>query len=176
MNLYKYNTDSCKYEPVNVKRNTVLKLSVIPLMFLLVGFGSAVKVNTLVEKIPIVIRPDLSIPLTENNLRKEIQSLNMKYEDVIIQQYKLESDYGKSNIYKQNKNFLGMKQAKLRPTTALGTQNGHAYYNSWQDCLRDYAMWQLQNTRNIRNESEYYQLLDRIYAEAGHYVETLKKL
>ena len=100
----------------------------------------------------------------------------MKYEDVIVQQYKLESGHGKSNVYKQNKNFLGLKVAKLRPTTALGTQNGHAYYKSWEDCLRDYALWQIQNARNVRNESEYYQLLDGIYAEVGNYSERLKSV
>ena len=175
MQLYKYNTDSCRYEPVTVRQYRT-PLILIPFVLLLVGFSSGVKVTTIVEKVPIIMRPDTSVPLTEENLRKEIRSLNMKYEDIIVQQYKLESNYGKSHIYQTNKNFLGMKQAKLRPTTALGTQHGHAYYKDWQDCLRDYALWQLQNTRQIRNEREYYALLDRIYAEAGHYVDTLKKL
>jgi len=175
MQLFKYNTTECKFEPVKLRQYR-WQLLLIPILFIIVGFGTGVKVNTVIEKIPIVIRPEGNLTLNEENLRTEIKRLNLKYENVIVQQYKLESNYGKSKIYKENNNFLGLKQARLRPTTALGTQNGHAYYKDWQDCLRDYALWQLQNGRQIRNEKEYYELLDRIYAEAGHYVETLKKL
>ena len=87
------------------------------------GFSGAIKINDFIEKVPVIIRPNQNA-LTESSLRNEIKKLNLKYEDVIVAQYKIESGEGTSNIYKQNHNFLGLKEAKLRPTTALGTNLG----------------------------------------------------
>lgn len=139
------------------------------------GFVSTVKSNDWVEKIPIIIRPNQEV-LNEKNLRNEIKKLHLKYEDVIVAQYKIESGEGTSNIYKQNHNFLGLKEAKLRPTTALGTNLGHAFYSDWRNCLIDYSLWQLSNTRDINSQEEYIQLLGSIYAEDQSYIDKINKL
>jgi len=69
-----------------------------------------------------------------------------------------------------------MKQAKLRPSTALGENLNHAYYSKWQESVQDYAFWQVYMAKDIRNEDEYYQLLDQIYAEGDNYSQKLKQL
>jgi uncharacterized FlgJ-related protein len=150
---------------------------VIILLFLGTSFGfvSTVKTNEWVERIPIIIRPNQEV-LNEKNLRNEIKKLNLKYEDVIIAQYKIESNEGKSHIFKENNNFLGLKEAKLRPTTALGTNLGHAFYSDWRNCLIDYSLWQLSNTRSINSQEEYIQLLGSIYAEDQSYMDKINKL
>lgn len=139
------------------------------------GLSSALKINNFIEKVPIIIRPNQEV-LNEKNLRNEIKKLNLKYEDVIIAQYKIESNEGKSHIFKENNNFLGLKEAKLRPTTALGTNLGHAFYSDWRNCLIDYSLWQLSNTRSINNQEEYIQLLGSIYAEDQSYMDKINKL
>jgi hypothetical protein len=150
---------------------------VIILLFLGTSFGfvSTVKTNEWIEKVPIIIRPNQEV-LNEKNLRNEIKKLNLKYEDVIIAQYKIESNEGKSHIFKENNNFLGLKEAKLRPTTALGTNLGHAFYSDWRNCLIDYSLWQLSNTRSINSQEEYIQLLGSIYAEDQSYMDKINKL
>jgi len=139
------------------------------------GLSSALKINNFIEKVPIIIRPNQEV-LNEKNLRNEIKKLNLKYEDVIVAQYKIESGEGTSNIYKQNHNFLGLKEAKLRPTTALGTSLGHAYYDKWESCLIDYSLWQLSNTRGINSQEEYVQLLGSMYAEDNSYMDKINKI
>jgi hypothetical protein len=139
------------------------------------GLSSALKINNFIEKVPIIIRPNQEV-LNEKNLRNEIKKLNLKYEDVIIAQYKIESNEGKSHIFKENNNFLGLKEAKLRPTTALGTNLGHAFYSDWRNCLIDYSLWQLSNTRSINSQEEYIQLLGSIYAEDQSYMDKINKL
>lgn len=139
------------------------------------GFSGAISTNLVLEKVPIIIRPNQKV-LNEKNLRNEIKKLHLKYEDVIIAQYKIESNEGKSHIFKENNNFLGLKEAKLRPTTALGTNLGHAFYSDWRNCLIDYSLWQLSNTKSINNQEEYIQLLGSIYAEDQSYMDKINKL
>lgn len=139
------------------------------------GFTSAVKFNTFIEKIPVIIRLHEE-ECNEINLRALIKKMNLRFEDVIVAQYKLESTSGTSQVFKENHNLFGMKVAKLRPTTALGENLNHAYYKNWQDCVVDYAFWQIQNAKNIDNESEYLQLLDGMYAEGDNYSKKLKQI
>lgn len=139
------------------------------------GLSSALKINNFIEKVPIIIRPNQEI-LNEKNLRNEIKKLHLKYEDVIVAQYIIESGSGTSNIYKQNNNFLGLKEPHSRPTTSLGTNLDHAFYSDWKNCLIDYSLWQLSNTRSINNQEEYIQLLGSIYAEDQSYVDKINKL
>ena len=67
-----------------------------------------------------------------------------------------------------------MKLARSRPTTANGEQFGHAFYDSYKDCLKDYALWQAAYARNLSKE-EYLQLLEEIYAEDNDYVNLIKQ-
>ena len=139
------------------------------------GLSSALKINNFIEKVPIIIRPNQEV-LNEKNLRNEIKKLNLKYEDVIIAQYIIESGSGTSNIYKQNNNFLGLKEPHSRPTTSLGTNLNHSIFADWQNCLIDYSLWQTMCSRGINNQEEYIQLLGSIYAEDQSYMDKINKL
>lgn len=139
------------------------------------GFSTTAKFNTYVEKIPIIIRPNQKV-LNEKNLRNEIKKLHLKYEDVIVAQYIIESSSGTSNIYKQNNNFLGLKEPHSRPTTSLGTNLNHSIFADWQNCLIDYSLWQTMCARNINNQEEYIQLLGSIYAEDQSYMDKINKI
>ena len=69
-----------------------------------------------------------------------------------------------------------MKVAKIRPTTSKSTENGHAYYNSWKDCVVDYAFYQSYYLSNIKTESEYFEYLKNSYAEDVNYVNKLVEI
>lgn len=133
------------------------------------GFSTTIKINNFVERIPIIIRPNKEI-LNEKNLRNKIKELHLKYEDVIVAQYIIESGAGTSNIYKQNNNFLGLKEPHSRPTTSLGTNLNHSIFEEWTSCLIDYSMWQIMCARGINTQEEYIQLLGEIYAEDPQYI------
>ena len=87
----------------------------------------------------------------------------------------VETGHWKSNIFKENHNLFGMKQARARINTALGTQNNHAYYDTWTESVYDYAFYQCRYLSNIRTEDEYFQYLSNSYAEDTRYVTTLKQ-
>lgn len=173
--LYKYNKNNLTFE--KIKLGSYIKVALFVLFIgSSLGFTSAVKLNQTLEKVAIIIRPN-SEELTEENLRKEIKKLNLPFEDIIVRQAYVESGMGKSLIYKENNNFLGMKLATIRPTIATGENRKHATFNSWKECLIDYSLWYAAYGRQAKTEDEYYQLLDAIYSESGNYYsEALKKV
>jgi len=46
-----------------------------------------------------------------------------------------------SVIFKENNNLFGMKLARVRKTTAIGENRGHAVYKSVEDCISDYWLY-----------------------------------
>ena len=46
-----------------------------------------------------------------------------------------------SDIFKENNNLFGMKLARVRKTTAIGENRGHAVYASIEDCIKDYWLY-----------------------------------
>ena len=174
MKLYKYNPKSLQFEQVKLKSYLWLFLGIC-LLFSGFGFTGAINFNNFLEKVPIIIRSNEQ-QFNEENLRKEIKRLNLRFGDIIVAQYKLETGSGTSEVFKENNNLFGMKQARLRPSTALGENLNRAYYNNWKESVQDYAFWQVYMAKDIRNEDEYYQLLDEIYAEGDNYSQKLKQL
>ena len=47
-----------------------------------------------------------------------------------------------SPLYFSNNNCFGMKMPKIRPTTANKEQFGYAHYNTLEDSVKDYILWQ----------------------------------
>lgn len=174
METYKYNTKTLQFEVAKNSRKywQVLLLGVT---FLILGFSSGVKVNTIVEKIPIIIRMNEE-EFSEENLKREIQNLKFKYPDIILAQAKEESGYFKSPLFKENHNLFGLKIPGLRPTVSVGENRGHAKFKNWRESVVERALWECQNTQNVHSEEEYYALLDAIYAEKPGYSKRLKKL
>ena len=71
----------------------------------------------------------------------------------------------KSKICVENKNLLGIKYVGQKE--ALGEKNGHAYYASYQDCIKDYK----------RLEKYYLPKIEQRYSEVGsRYTGLLKSL
>lgn len=173
-NFYTYNKKTLQFEKIKYYKLGLYSILLICLSFCF-SFTSALKVNNFVEKIPVIIRPNQEV-LNEKNLRNEIKKLHLKYEDVIVAQYIIESGSGTSNIYKQNNNFLGLKEPHSRPTTSLGTNLSHSIFENWQNCLIDYSLWQTMCARGINSQEEYIQLLGSIYAEDQSYMDKINKI
>jgi len=113
---------------------------------------------------------------SEERLKQFILELNIRFPHIVLAQAKLESGYFKSKMFLANNNFFGMKVARKRPTTNKGEQYGHAYFDSWRDCVMDYAFYQAAYLNDIKTEEQYFAYLSANYAEDPSYVEKLKRI
>ena len=113
---------------------------------------------------------------SEERLKQTILELNIRFPHIVLAQAKLESGYFKSKMFRENNNFFGMKVARRRPTTNKGEQYGHAYFDSWRDCVVDYAFYQAAYLNDIKTEKQYLEYLSANYAEDPTYVDKLKKI
>jgi uncharacterized FlgJ-related protein len=93
---------------------------------------------------------------------------------VATSQSLLETMFFRSDIFNENNNLFGMKEPRVRMTTAVGTNRGHAIYEHWTCSVRDYKYWYEYMTRN-RSYENYYHFLSSIgYAEDPQYIFKLK--
>jgi uncharacterized FlgJ-related protein len=122
----------------------------------------------------IVMREDNEF--SKEKLKEYILQLNIKFPQIVLAQAELESGNFTSPIFKENHNFFGMKCAKLRPTTNKGENKGHAYFDTWRDCVVDYAFYSATYLNDMRSEAEYLDYLRQNYAEDPTYVDKLKQI
>jgi uncharacterized FlgJ-related protein len=146
---------------------------IVSVMYLSAANSKIVTIQEETEEITkIIIKED--IQFSEENLKNLLLELNVKFPHIILAQAKLESGNFKSHMFIENNNIFGMKEAKKRPTTNKGTQNGHAYYENWKDCVIDYAFYQAAYLNDIKTEEQYYQYLAGSYAEDPGYIAKVK--
>ena len=92
---------------------------------------------------------------------------------IIFFQAVLETGSFTSVIFEENNNLFGMKLPRVRQTTAIDENRGHAVYNNWVDSVDDYILWYNYVTRN-RDYKDYLQFLVYIgYAEDPYYLKKL---
>jgi hypothetical protein len=114
---------------------------------------------------------------SEEKFISELKRLNVKFPYIVMAQAIAETGHYKSQVFKENHNLFGMKQATVRINTAKGTQNGHAYYDNWYQSVYDYAFYQCRYLGQINTENDYYLYLSSTYAEAGDgYVKLVKDI
>jgi uncharacterized FlgJ-related protein len=174
--FYKFNQDTLEFQ--RVKPSTYVKVgSLVLAVATIVGFSSSpravLKDLTPEEKI-IVVREYNGF--TQKALIEKIKSLNFKFPYIILAQSYQETGHYSSTIFRENNNLFGMKEAVLRTNLAKGTNRGHAYYDTWQDSLIDYALYSATYLSDIKTEGEYFEYLRQNYAEDKSYVTRLKAL
>ena len=133
-----------------------------------------IKELTKVDKIEIITLDSVKQVSLKDSVELFMRQLNMKHIDIAMAQAQLESNFS-SDLFKSNNNLFGMKQAFVRPTSALGTKNNHAYYESWQMSVIDYAFYQSYFMKGL-NKDEYYHKLNESYAKNPHYIKHLKNI
>lgn len=107
-----------------------------------------------------------------------IVCMQIKFPDIVLAQAILESGSFKSNLAKKNKNLFGMRLARIRSTTAKGQVHGYAKYDSWQESVKDYKLWQqhMMSKNPNMTRSQYMNLLNRIYSQTSSYAIRLKSI
>jgi len=107
----------------------------------------------------------------------EIIENDIKHPDIVLAQAILESGYLSSQIFIENNNLFGMRFPERRPTVAIGENKGYSIYNCWMGSVKDYKLFQeFLFKRKEKTRDEYFDYLDRIYAEDPNYVPFLKKV
>ena len=117
--------------------------------------------------------------LTQENVWIEIINNDILYPEIVLKQTLLESGHYKSRICLSNNNITGMRHPRKRPTTSVGSRYGHAVYNSWQECIEDYKLWQVHYSdeiKNCRGESGYYSFLNKYYSVNQNYIYILQRV
>jgi uncharacterized FlgJ-related protein len=174
---YKFNEETLLPEKVNVSNKTLTGLGAAVGLILLFGFTSnpANEVQNLSQEDKLIVIREYN-EFSEEKLIEKITELNFRYPHIILAQAKLESGHFKSTIFLENNNMFGMKEAKLRANLAKGTNRGHAYYETWQESVIDYALYYSSYLRSIKTEGEYFEYLRQNYAEDPTYVQRLKQI
>src|SRR5690606_3074917 len=111
-----------------------LLISLLSILFTEIGHSEDTERTIMLPEIVIIAEPHEQIISRILSDRGVSDEMIMS----IIAQAKHESGNFNSPVFWENHNYFGMKQAKKRKTTAIGTNRGHAVYNSFEDCVIDY--------------------------------------
>ena len=178
--LYKYNKNSVSFEEITNK----VVLGCLFLVFLFTFFAAGIilievnngKLLTQETKAIIINEATKANEFSPTKLKTYILELNLRFPHIVYAQARLETGNFKSEIFKTNHNLFGLKQATRRPTTNKGTENGHAYFNTWRESVVDYAFYSSAYLQDIKTEREYLEYLKANYAEAPNYITELEKI
>ena len=175
--FYKFNKDTLDFERVNVTKKSLFGFGAAVGLLVVFGFTSnpANKVQNLSKEEKLIVIREYN-EFSEARLIEQIKALNFRYPHIVLAQSYQESGHYKSTIFLENNNMFGMKEAVVRSNLAKGTNRGHAMYESWQECVIDYALYYSTYLSDIKTEGEYYEFLKQNYAEDPTYVTRLKNI
>ena len=189
MKFYCYDSKnlSLKKESVlnNIKRNYIFYiifstlislLSIFLFKLLFIPSISLKEVPSLKSKYEKVCIAEVQNNFTEEKFINKIKQLNLNYPHIAYAQAMLESGNFTSKIFKENNNMFGMKQARVRINLAKSTQYNHAYFETWEDCLLDFAFHRATYFSKLKTEQDYYNYLGKYYAEDPSYIGKLKSM
>jgi uncharacterized FlgJ-related protein len=174
---YKFNRSKLIFEKTNISSNFIFGLGVILGLLFIMGL----KHNPPTTELELSYEDKLIIireynEFSEERLFDKIKELNFKFPHIVAAQAIQETGNYTSGIFLENNNLFGMKQATSRATSSQGTNRNHAYYDSWQESLYDYALFYNAYLRRLQTQEHYYQYLHQNYAEDTSYVSKLKQI
>ena len=175
MKFYKYNQSTLQYEPIPHLSKVLKGLAIFLLLFGFIGATSEKEDNYIITAEDVLLVNSQN-EFSEDKFISMLDEINLPYPHITLAQAKLETGNFTSKIFNENHNSFGQKEAKVRINLARGTQYGHAYYNSWEESILDYAFWYSTYASKCKSEEEFYQLLDKVYAEDELYSKKLKNM
>lgn len=183
---YKYNTDKLQFSKIGklqiIKDNITIILgfllfliSILYLIMLSYSITSKEVVNKYIKgENEIVVINRNENEFSQEKLINEIDRLNFRFPHIVLAQSIIETGHFTSTIFMENHNLFGMREPRIRITTAIGTHRNHAYYNSWVESLFDYGLYTSRYLGKLKTEEEYFQYLSRHYATDKTYVSKLR--
>lgn len=183
MGLYRFNKNTLKHEPVNTAEMWALGVLLALVMIAIVMVSCAFSwENGKIHGKSCVNDSELRLIIEKHDefspekLQRYLTDLNIKFPHIVYAQACLETGNFSSEVFKNNRNLFGMKEAKKRATTNCGTDLGHAVYFTWRESVLDYALYQTAFLSQISTEEEYYNYLSQFYAEDPSYVSKVKTI
>jgi len=187
--IYKYSDEKLTFEKVNLKKVAYVAAGVAAAITLALTLtsryshqnGFEAGAEYALEHMPIeekmmVITQAHDSSFSQAKLVQMLKDLNVRFPHIVMAQAMIESGHFQSNIFRTNHNLFGMKQARMRCTTAKGTNLAHAYYDNWKESVYDYAFFQSRYLHDLKTEAQYLEYLDRNYAEAKNYDAAIKRV
>lgn len=187
--IYKYSDKKLTFEKVNLKKVAYVAAGVASAITLALtltsryshqnGFEAGAEYaleHMPVEEKMMVITQAHDSSFSQAKLVQMLKDLNVRFPHIVMAQAIIESGHFQSNIFRTNRNLFGMKQARMRCTTAKGTNLAHAYYDNWKESVYDYAFFQSRYLHDLKTEAQYLEYLDRNYAEAKNYDAAIKRV
>ena len=92
------------------------------------------------------LTPDLK------EIKAEIKKQGILFPDVVLAQVIHETNWLKSNVYKDHNNLFGMTCHKWSPLCQCGSNNRsdpngdgtYCHYTNWRKSIKNYAQWQIR--------------------------------
>lgn len=167
-----------KQEPMKKKRIILFVLIFIFLIFsvsLIITGNKANDPNDSSIEQFVILRTHADTLRFCDELQTMIFELRIEHPEIVFAQAQLETANFTSEIWIENNNLFGIKQAWRRITTCVGVNRSHAIYANWRYSVIDYAFWQLSYAKGL-TEEEYYAKLQSTYAEDPSYTRKIKDL
>lgn len=175
--LFYFNKETLALNPIPLQYSLTIIASIG-----LIGFGIGYYTTSGVYKTKFLTEEEKLIVIKEHNqfsegkLIEKIKELNIKFPHIVLAQAKLETGNFTSKVFREGNNLFGMREAKQRITTALGTENNHAFYETWLESIYDFSFYQCKYLSNITTDEQCFQYLEQSYAEDTTYVSKLKTI
>ena len=150
--------------------------------------------NTVISPADAMLKIAQNEPLTDDNLMLELKTQEIICRDEVFAQLQIESGHLNSFLALKANNLCGMRYPSKRPTSAIGIflpesntiikgsqkdlkkycqKNNYAVYATWQDCIKDYKLWQ---DECFKVKEKYLAFLGSNYAEDADYVKKINNL
>lgn len=121
------------------------------------------------------------IPTNDSVVYEFIKSTGCWYPDIVMAQYVIESNHGKSMLSQEYNNCFGMKYVgnKGRRNTQLPDVKGYGDYGvyiNWQLSVVDRQLWDHRVFEASKPTKDYYlNIIGKIYAEDINYISKIVK-
>lgn len=121
------------------------------------------------------------IPTNDSIVYEFIKATGCWYPDIIMAQYVIESNHGKSGLSQDYNNCFGMKYVGKngRWSTQVVDVKGYGDYGTyvnWQLSVIDRQLWDFAIFKGAKPTKDYYlNILGKLYAEAPNYLDKIDK-
>ena len=176
MNIYRYDPETLEYVPIDRKKIKVFRLACILFSIAVITYSIADKKKPPPTEQEVMIILAKKDRFTEKKFIKMVKGMNLRFPHIVHAQAYLESGGFNSPLFNENNNLFGMRNPSVRVNVSRGERKGYSYYNSWQESLYDYGLYNASYLWRIVDEEAYFDYLAQNYASDKDYVQKLKRI
>lgn len=175
------------FDPERMEHVRFSRLRLVPAAVAIIAFGMVIgfmvaKLDAMpagppeYEELVMMVDEKESEMLSPRTFYEFMKEVGIKYPEIVWSQVAVETGF-KSDIFFENNNLFGMKEAICRPNVQDGKSRGHATYRNWRMSVIDYALWQASNGAwKLKSETAYFNYLNQRYSEDPDYVHKVKEI